>query len=360
MALLKNGRRRREKQKKIAAAPPTPPGELTLIPGVEYHAPRITLFDFWGDHFIEKTVEKLDDCFEYAKTASVTWINVEGLGDPDVIRKLGEAFQLHPLALEDVLHTRQRPKVDEYDDFLFMVFRELHDKDFFETEQVTVFLGRNYLITFQETVGDPFDGVRERLRKGRPRLRSSGPDYLAYALFDAIMDSYFPILDRYSDRLDALEEEASTNPTQETPLRIQRIRRDLTEMRHVAWSTREMFNNLLRIESELVTKPTQLYLRDVYDHAVAVMEIIDTHRETASGLRDIYLSRLSGRSNETMKVLTVIATLFMPLTFFAGLYGMNFEKLPGKEWEHSFWIFLALMLFIAVSMLAWFRKKGWI
>jgi magnesium transporter len=361
VAILKNHRRRREKAAKIPVAPPTPPGELTLIPGIEYQpTARITLIDFWGDHFVEKTIEKVEDCLEYVATASVTWINVEGLANLDVIQKIGEGFKLHPLAMEDVLHTRQRPKVDDYEEFLFMVFRELHDKDFFETEQISIFLGRNYLITFQETVGDPFDGVRDRIRKGRPRLRSSGPDYLAYALLDAVMDSYFPILDRYNARLDALEEEASTSPSNETPLKIQEIRRDLVEMRGVAWSTREMLSNLLRTESDLISKPTQPYLRDVYDHGVAVMEILDTYREIAAGLRDIYLSRVSVRTNEIMKALTLIATLFMPLTFLVGLYGMNFEKLPGKESEVFFWIFVFFMLAVALGMIMWFRKKHWI
>jgi magnesium transporter len=362
MVILGNRKRRREKPAaKLAVAPPTPPGELSLIPGVEYQpTARITLIDFWGDHFIERTVEKVEDCFGFAATASVTWINVEGLGNLEVIQKLGDAFKLHPLALEDVLHTRQRPKIDEYDDFLFLVFRELHDTDFFETEQISIFLGRNYLITFQETIGDPFDGVRDRLRKGRPRLRSSGPDYLAYALIDAVMDSYFPIIERYNTRLDALEVEASTSPNNETPLRIQEIRRDIMEMRTVAWSTREMLNNLQRSESELISKPTQLYLRDVYDHGVAVMEILDTYREMAAGLRDIYLSRVGIRTNEIMKALTLIATLFMPLTFLVGLYGMNFEKMPGLHWDHSFWIFVVFMLSVALAMIIWFRKKQWI
>jgi magnesium transporter len=262
--------------------------------------------------------------------------------------------------MEDVLHTRQRPKVDDYEDFLFMVFRELHDKDFFETEQISIFLGRNYLITFQETVGDPFDNVRDRIRKGRPRLRSSGPDYLAYALIDAVMDSYFPILERYSLRLEDLEEEASTNPTGETPLKIQAIRRDLIEMRSVAWATREMLNNLLRTESELVTKPTMFYLRDVYDHGVAVMEILDAHREITAGLRDIYQSRVGLRTNEIMKALTLIATLFMPLSFLTGFYGMNFEMMPGLKHPFGMWAYLTFMLAVALSMICWFRKKHWI
>jgi magnesium transporter len=363
MAIMGNRKKRKDKASRppLPAPPAAPPGEISHMPGVEYDpTSKITLIDFWGDHFVEKTVGKVEDCFEFAGTSSVTWINVEGLGNLEVIRKIGDAYKLHPLAMEDVLHTRQRPKVDDYEDFLFLVFRELHDKESFETEQISFFLGRNYLVTFQETVGDPFDGVRDRIRKGRPRLRSSGPDYLAYALVDAIMDSYFPILERYQMRLEALEEEAGSEPTNETPLKIQKIRRDLLEMRSVAWSTREMLNNLQRIESELISKPTQIYLRDVYDHGVAVMEMIEMYREQAAGIRDIYLSRVGARTNEIMKALTLIATMFMPLTFFAGLYGMNFDALPGKGHPAGFWAFVSIMLMVALGMLVWFRKRHWI
>ncbi len=358
MALLSP---RRKRTQPAPTAPPAPPGELALVPGVEYQpTSRITLIDFWGDHFIEKVVENVEDCFEFAGTSSVTWINVEGLGNLEVIRKLGDAFKLHPLALEDVLHTRQRPKIDDYDDFLFMVFRELHETEFFETEQITIFLGRNYLITFQETVGDPFDGVRDRIRKGRPRMRSSGSDYLAYALLDAVMDSYFPILDRYNQRIEAMEQEASTDPTHETPLKIQAIRRDITELRRVAWSTREMLNALQRSDSDLISKPTQVYLRDVYDHGVAVIETTEIFREAAAGLSNIYQSRVSARANEVMKALTVISTIFLPLTFMVSVYGMNFDHMPGLRWEHSFPIVLGFMMLVTVVMLIWFRKKKWI
>ncbi|MGH9363231.1 MAG: magnesium/cobalt transporter CorA [Thermoanaerobaculia bacterium] len=354
-------RGRKRRLEALPVQPPAPPGEIAHIPGMEYQpTSRITLIDFWGDHFIEKVVDKVEDCFEFAGTSSVTWINVEGLGNVEVIRKLGDAFKLHPLALEDVVHLRQRPKVDDYEVFLFLVFRELHDTEDFGTEQISIFLGGNYLITFQETVGDPFDGVRDRIRKGRPRLRSSGPDYLAYALLDAVMDSYFPILDRYSARIDALEEEASTNPTPGTPLAIQAIRRDLTDMRMVAWSTREMLHALQRTDSELISKPTQVYLRDVYDHGVAVMEVVDGYRDRVGGLLDIYRSTLSNKSNEIMKALTLISTIFLPLTFIVSVYGMNFENLPGARWQLGFWVVIAVMLLVAMGMLVWFRKRRWI
>ncbi len=361
MSLLSGKKGRRKRREKFLAHPGTSPGELAHLPGAEYHpTARITVIDFRGDHFLERTVEQAEECFGFAATDSVTWINVEGLGDLEVIRKLGEAYKLHPLALEDVLHTSQRPKVDDYGDFLFLICRELHEKDSFETEQIALFLGKNYLITFQETIGDPFEGVRERLRKGRPRLRTSGPDYLAYALLDAVMDSYFPILERYGTRLESLEEEASLRPDQETPLRIQEVRRDLIEMRGVAWSTREMFASLQRMESELITKDTQVYIRDVHDHGVGVMEILETYREIAAGIRDIYFSRMGVRTNEIMKALTLIATVFMPLTFLVGVYGMNFEHMPGLHSKIGFWVFTLFMLLITLGMITWFRKKRWI
>ena len=347
----------------IPGAPiPLPPGELTHLPGINYEpTSRITLIDFWGDHFIEKVVDKVEDCFEFAGTSSVTWINVEGLGNLDVIQKLGEAFKLHPLALEDVLHTDQRPKVDDYENCLFLVFRELHDTDFFETEQVSVFLGGNYLITFQETIGDPFDGVRERLRRGRPRLRSSGPDYLAYALLDAIMDSYFPILERYQNRMVALEDEAGGNPTNETPRKIQNLRRDILEMRRVAWSTRELLLQLQHMESPIVTKPTQLYIRDVYDHAIAVMEMLESYRDTVSSLLEIYHAKVNVMINDVMKALTLMATLFTPALIISSLYGMNMKlPLADSDSTSSFWVTVGTMLLPTLLMLIWFRTKKWI
>lgn len=350
-----------ERVEPVTAQPSAPPGELTFIPGVEYQpTARITLIDFWGDHFIEKVLTNVEDCCEFAATSSVTWINVEGLGNLEVIRRLGEAFKIHPLALEDVLHIRQRPKVDDYGDFLFLVFRELHDTDPFETEQISIILAGNYLITFQETVGDPFDGVRERIRKGRPRLRSSGPDYLAYALLDAVIDSYFPILERCNKRLEALEHEASGEPTNDTPLKIQEIRRDIAEMRRVAWSTREMLHNLQRLESHLVSKPTQIYLRDVYDHGVVVMEMLEAYREVTSSLHDIYQSRVNIRTNEIMKALTLIATLFSPPVIISSIYGMNFPTMPWLHHQQGFWMAMALMVLMTLAMFLWFRKKKWI
>ena len=344
----------------IATAPPAPPGELTQIPGVEYHpTSRITLIDFQGDHFIETVVQDPKECFQFAATDTVTWINVEGLGDVETIRRIGEAYHLHPLALEDVLHVHQRPKLEEYEDFLFIVLRELRYGERLETEQISLFLGKNYLITFQETPGDPFDGVRERLRKGRPKLRSSGTDYLAYALLDAVVDSYFPVLDAYNDRLETLEDEASEDPRADLPRRIQAARRDLVELRTVVWSTRELLAHLLRVECDIISRMTVVYLRDVHDHTVAAMEVLETYREMAAGLRDIYFSRLSVRTNEIMKALTLIATVFMPLTFLTGVYGMNVD-LPGKDHPATFWVFIGVMALIGASMVVWFRRKRWI
>jgi magnesium transporter len=296
----------------------------------------------------------------------VTWIDIVGLHDLAVLEELARLFALHTLALEDVLNTGQRPKMEDYEGTLFIVLRHFHhppaEEDEIEElvpEQISMFVRPGLVITLQEVEGDAFEPVRERIRRGGNRLRNRGSDYLAYALVDALVDSYFPILERLGEHIESLEEELIADPTPETLDRIYRLRRDLLLLRRAAWPTREMINSLLRDDNPLITDETRLYLRDCYDHAVETLEIVETYRELGAGMLDVYLSSLSQKMNEVMKVLTIIATIFIPLTFVAGIYGMNFAYMPELQHRFGYPAALAVMAAIALTLVAYFRRKGW-
>jgi magnesium transporter len=296
----------------------------------------------------------------------VTWVNVDGLGDTQVLRSLGETFGLHRLALEDVVNVHQRAKVEPYEGEVFIVTRMAALGDRFSTEQLSLFLGPGFVLTFQERQGDCFEPVRQRIRTGRGRLRAAGPDYLAYALLDAVMDHYFPVLERYSDCLDELEQMVLSDPSDRVLARVMEAKRDLLALRRAVWPHREAFNALVREPLDLVEEETRTYFRDCYDHTVQIIDVMETYRELASGLMDIYLSSLSNRMNEVMKVLTIIATIFIPLSFVAGLYGMNFDpdispwNMPELSWYWGYPIALGSMGLVAFGMLLYFRRKGWL
>jgi magnesium transporter len=300
----------------------------------------------------------------------VTWVNIDGLGDLNTIRRVGEIFGLHRLALEDVNTSQQRPKVEEYDEHTFIVIRmpEAPDPEArFDSEQVSIFLGTNYVLTFQERVGrDCFDPVRERLRTGRGRLRQSGGDYLAYTLIDAVIDAYFPVLERIGEEVETLEDELAEDPDASLVARVHEVKRDLLTLRRVVWPMRETVNALIRDPTPHITTTTQIYLRDCYDHAITLLDIVEVYRDIASGLHDLYLSSMSTRLNEIMKVLTIIATIFIPLGFIASLYGMNFAtdtsplNMPELHWYYGYPFALALMAAVAGGLLFYFWRSGWI
>lgn len=346
--------------RKRFATPGTSPGTLRPLEVRRVEQVIITVIDYNADTYEERTVTTVEDCFAYCHTPTVTWINVTGLHDVEVIQKLGEKFGLHSLALEDVLNTGQRPKLDDYDDHYFIVVRELRWRGGLEADQISLFLGRKYVITLQETEWDVFDPVRERIRKGKGRIRKLGSDYLAYALIDRVVDELFPILESYGERLEELEDELIDNPTRETLQEIHHIKRDLLTLRRTIWPEREIINALMREESKLFRRDTKIYLRDIYDHTVQLVEIIETYRELAASMMDVYLSSLSNRMNEIMKVLTLIATIFIPLTFIVGIYGMNFDYMPELHWIWGYPVVLLVMAIIVIGMLIYFRRKGWL
>ena len=340
-----------------------PPGTLIHIGARKTQEPKITIIDYDEATFQERETKAIEECFLFKDKPTVTWINVDGLHQGEILEKLGECYHFHPLVLEDILNTDQRPKMEEYGDYLYIVLKMLHDKgkgSQIEAEQVSLVLGPNYVFSFQESGGDVFDQIRERLRTGKGRLRKMGADYLAYTLVDAIVDYYFVILEKLGERIELLEEELVAHPRTETLKEIHTLKREMIFLRKAVWPLREVISSLQRGESPLVQKTTGIYLRDVYDHTIQVIDTIETFRDILSGVLDIYLSSVSNRLNSVMKVLTIIATVFMPLTFLAGVYGMNFKYMPELEWRWGYPVTWAVMAAIGVAMLVYFRKKKWL
>lgn len=291
----------------------------------------------------------------------VVWIDVCGLGDEAVLRHLAEIFDIHPLALEDVVNVPQRPKAEAYDQQHLVITRMARaNAGDIEVEQVSLFIGSRYLLTIQERQGDAFDPVRVRIRAGKGLIRRSGPDYLAYALIDAVLDGYYPVLEQLGDRLQAIEERILNEVRPSSQRSIHRIRRDLLVLRRAVWPQREAVGALVREETPLITPQVRQYLRDCLDHAVQILDVIDTYRELASSLMDTHLSTMGQRSNEVMKMLTIMASIFIPLTFLAGLYGMNFDYLPELHYRWAYPVLLGLMGLVVVGMLIYFRRRNWL
>jgi magnesium transporter len=346
------------------SSPGAPPGTVAVDPAAAQPVMDCLAFD--DQRLVETRLQRPEQALEYMGHWPVTWVNVCGLGDAEVLQGLGRAFGLHPLALEDVVNVHQRAKVEQYGAHLFIVARMPRDGGRLDTEQVSLFLGRDFVLTFIEDPGDCFDAVRSRLRHDRGRIREFGPDHLAYALLDAVVDAYFPVLERYGELLDHLEEEALTRRGRGTIARIHAVKTDLLALRRAVWPHRELFNALVRDPNPLITAETRVYFRDCYDHAVQMIDLLELYRELGSDLRDLYLTSVSNRMNEVMKVLTVITTIFMPLTLITGIYGMNFDtaaspwNMPELGWRFGYPIVLATMAAVTAGMLFVFRRQGWL
>lgn len=338
------------------------PGQVISPPGAG--VPTITVFAYDADKVVEKTITQLDELPKLRAEHSILWIDVSTVGDSELILAIGERFGLHRLSLEDIANTHQRPKAEDYDNYTFIVARMLNGLAISGTEQVSFCLGKDFLITFQSVPGDCFDNVRNRIRSGRGRIRTSGADYLCYALIDTIVDSYFPELERLGERLEVLEDIVVANPERGHVSQLHELKRELLMVRRAVWPHREMLNSLVRDRHEIFAHETQVFLRDCYDHTIQLMDIVETYREIASGLVDIYISSVSTKLNEIMKVLTIIATIFMPLSFIASLYGMNFDRqspwnMPELGWRFGYFYSLGLML-VSVGILLWyFYRSGW-
>lgn len=311
----------------------------------------------------EKEAKDVEECFPFRDKPTVTWINIDGVDRVDVIERLGKHFNLHPLALEDIVNTGQRPKMEDFLDYILLVLKMLYydeKEGEFKAEQISLILGPNWVISFQENAGDVFDPIRERIRSDKGRIRKMGADYLVYALMDAIVDNYFIILEKIGENIEEIEDKLVTNPAPETLQALHILKRQMIFLRKSVWPLREVISRLERWESQLVNKSTDIYLRDLYDHTIQVIDAIETFRDMLSGMLDIYLSSVSNRMNEVMKVLTIIATIFIPLTFVAGLYGMNFKFMPELEWPWGYPFVLLVMFAIGILMVIYFRKKKWV
>lgn len=340
-----------------------PPGTPVHIGDWKTEKVRITVLDYDEARFEEKEVERPEECFPFRDKPSVTWINIDGLHDLEIIEKIGAHFNLHPLNVEGIANTEQRPKSEDLVDYLFIVLKMLYleeGNDDVVAEQVSLVLGSNFVISFQERQGDVFEQIRDRIRNAKGRIRKMGSDYLGYSLIDAIVDNYFVVLEKLSGKVELLEEELLPNPKPETLPAIQGLKRALISLRKSVWPLREVISALERGESPLIKKTTRPYLRDVYDHTIQVIDTTEALRDMVAGILDIYLSGLSNRMNEVMKVLTIIATIFIPLTFIAGIYGMNFQYMPELKWRYSYAVVWIVMGIVGLSMLVYFRKKRWL
>lgn len=351
-------RKKSKHHKKIGQVP----GTLTYT-GDKTDELFIESFDYNLDHIEEKEIKNVEDVFQYKSTDSITWINFNGLNRIEEIEKIGKHYKLHPLILEDIVNISQRPKIDEYEDYIFVVLKMLYynDKQQVIAEQVSFILGDNYVLTFQEAEGDVFDNVRNRIRLSKGRIRGLGADYLLYALMDSVTDHYYTIIETMGNKIEDIEDNLFTGLSQnEISQQIQSLKREVLKVRRAIYPLREIINRIEKIDNKLILDKTLHYYRDVYDHIIQVSENIDIYREMIWGLMDMYMTTISNKMNEVMKVLTIIATIFIPLTFIAGIYGMNFEYIPELKYKYSYFILWFIMIVLFLGMLWYFKKKKWL
>lgn len=339
-----------------------PPGTVIHCGEKKTEDVKITLIHYDADRFEEKELIRVEESVPFKDRPTITWLNIAGLHRTEIIEKAGGIAGLHPLLLEDIVTMGQYPKVEDFGDYIFVVLKMLHygeKSGEVEEEQISLVLGSSYVITFQERESDVFKPVIDRLKNGKGRIRTSGADYLAYALIDAVIDRYFVVLEGLGEKIELIEEDLVADPSRKALKHLQDLKREMIFLRRSVWSLREVLSFLERGESSLIRKATRIYFKDVYDHTIQVIDTVETFREMLSGMLDIYLSSMSNRLNEVMKVLTIIATIFIPLTFVAGVYGMNFKFMPELEWRWGYPLIWAVMLSMATGMIIYFRKRKW-
>ncbi|MFT5302018.1 MAG: magnesium transporter [Mariniblastus sp.] len=363
MSRRKHHRRRKPPRIQKRTAPGSIPGTLSAPADAVYSSTKVIKFN--ADQFEEKEIKSINEIRGLLDDQSVTWINVDGLGDPETFHQLSEIFGLHRLALEDALNVHQRAKVEAYQDHVFIVLRMVTLAEHLESEQVSMFLGKNYVLTIQERPGDCFDAVRQRLRESRGLIRQLDPDYLAYALIDSVIDGYFPVVDAYGERMEHLDEEITAGKSMNTMEVIHNLRSDLMALRRAIRPLRDALNQIKPGDRSFFAEETHYYLRDCYDHTIQIIDLLDSYQELCSNLRDYHMSIVSNRMNEVMKVLTITGTIFIPLTFIAGIYGMNFNtQLPGNmpelNWPYGYVFAWLLMLGTGLGLLSFVWKKGWL
>jgi len=339
-----------------------PPGSRVHLGEPSSEKTRISLIDYDLEQFQERELKDIEECFGFKDKPSVTWINVDGVHDVELIEKITRHFEVHPLVMEDIVNTTQRPKMDDYGNYLFIVFKMLeYDsaiKDI-RVEQMSLIVGTNYLISFQEREGDIFNLIRDRIRHNKGRIRKMGADYLAYTLIDATVDHYFVVLEHLGEQLEDIEFRIMAEVPGDLSVDIHYFKREMLFLRKHIWPLREVISGMQRLETKLIQPATHVYLRDAYDHTIQVIDTIESYRDVLSGIFDIHLTGISSRTNEIMKVLTIISTIFMPLTFIAGIYGMNFKHMPELETRWGYFVILGFMVLVGVIMLFYFRRQKW-
>jgi len=340
-----------------------PPGSLIHIGEKKSEKVKISIVDYTSKNFEEREIKKIQECSKFKRKPTVSWINIDGLHDIEIIENIGKCFDIHPLALEDILNSDQRPKIEDFDEYILIILKMLYIENKtneIKSEQVSIIFGKNFVLSFQEKSGDVFDPIRERIRKSKGKIRTRGADYLAYSLVDAIVDNYFSILESIGERVENIEEKLITEPQPDVLQKIYNLKIETIYIRKSIWPLRELINSLLRDESRLIKTNTHLYLRDLYDNTIQVIDTVETFRDTMSGMLDIYMSSVSNKMNEVMKVLTIFAAIFIPLTFIVGVYGMNFEYMPELSIQWAYPLVWLVIIFTSLSLLIYFKMKKWI
>lgn len=343
--------------------PASVPGTVQYI-GVKRTVPiNINVINYNSASFSEEPAKSVDVVSSLPDKSSVSWINISGVHEEEIINEMGKILQIHPLVLADIANTTQRPKVEEHEQYIFLIIKMARfDKDLKEMifEQVSIILGENYLITLQEKEGDVFDGVRNRIRQSKGKIRTQGYDYLLYAIIDAVVDNYFSVLEQIGENIEELEEDLIEQADEKILHEIHRLKKELIFLRRSIWPMREVLNKLQNIENPLINDSCSVYFRDVYDHTIQVMETVETFRDMSNGMLDLYMTTVSNKMNEVMKVLTIFAAIFIPLTFIAGVYGMNFDFMPELRWKFAYAAWWGFTLMVTTGMILFFKKKRWL
>ena len=346
--------------KKKYSPPGTPPGTL-ISKEVPSREVKVTVISYSSDEYEELEAKSVEECFEYVGKREVTWINVDGTHDAELLGKIGERFGFHLLSLEDVMNVGQRPKVEDFDDYIFITVRIPQKPKTISSinlDQINIFLGPNFVLTIHD-VGDALEPIRQRIKENRIRIRKMKADYLVYSLIDLVVDQYFPIMEFLGEAIESTEDELLENPSPEIVRNIREMKQELILIRSGIWPMREVINCLQREEPKLIAETTKIYLRDIYDHTIQIAELIESYRDILSEVFNVYLSATANSTNEVMKILTIFSTIFIPLTFIVGIYGMNFEYIPELKWRPAYFVLLGVMIVIALAMLRFFRKRGW-
>ncbi len=338
-----------------------PPGTLVYNGKITTERVKITLMEYNDSDFVEREFYDLSDCMALVKTGMVKWLNVEGIHKTELIEAIGKHYNIHPLTQEDIVHVDQRPKFEEYENYAYAIMKMINFDGHVHAEQLSLVLVEETVITFQEPFGgDAFDVIRSRLRQNKGRVRKLGADYLFYCLIDAVVDSYFTIVEKIGDEVEAIEEEIMNNESKDSLKKLYELKRELIYLRKQVWPMRDMINNMIRSETDFITENTQIFVRDLLDHSTRIIDTVETYRDLLSGIMDVYLSNTSNRMNEVMKVLTIISTIFIPATFVVGVYGMNFDYMPELRTKYGYFIVWTVMIAIMAGQIIFFKRKKWL